>query len=559
MKKKESETLSRKQFVAGVGVAGIGLLTGSTLFGSGEKASASAAGDYSEHFIVCTWDEFGVSETNPNNTAAFNSAILAAKTSGKKLLIPPGVYKTVETINLADIEVEAAPGAIIEHYPPNDTTDCIAIIGTTEPETKRTIIKGLTIKGMQNNHPYGRALIRVGKGDYVHLMDVDLVKAKSQAFQCRPTAGGDWIENLMLFNVKVHESQEDGFHLKLSGTVTEYFKPFINQCTFINCETRKITRHSLLIENNLDSGNTACKISNIRFINCEFGVNPGADAIIRIKGGPNSAPVENISIEDSAIECTAQPSPMRTGAGVLITGRMAGKFNLENSIIYGTAGGGVIGYEQFDHFQIRNANSQADVPLLTSHEGLLDKIRTTAALAKGGGHADVRVLQAGEVLSVDVLERYNIDDNQNWYGYFRTSGKYVRPIINNVNVDATTAAGQSLFISAKCATSGNVTVTLNGTPFAVSLDAAIHTTPDLVADEIAKFSFTGFRALRSGKQSIAFTKADGLAPTIAVNYGATGVTGSTSEAALLRVLNTNPATNAILEIFIQRPVKDTGN
>lgn len=590
-------------------------------------------GNQSSSFVDVVKD-FGVSEASSDNTAAFNTAFTQA--GGNIILIPAGVYKTTGTISGGAITVLASPGAIIEHRPTNDTTDALVISGL---DAGRTTIDGLTIRGMPTGQLYGRDLIRISKGDYITLRNVYLVNPKRDAFQVRPTASQQWVENLLMENVKIqfpvlkplltaamtnvqtsltvnnstsypdylpfnviigtevvtvgaidkathtlsgltrgaegtvaaaHSTNDevqlrqgrDGFHFELSGAATSSFKPFINQVTMINCETRSVVRNTLNLTNTMTGAfaSTAVKLSNFRIINNEFGAAKGADDIIRIQGGAGVAPIENISIEDSAIENTEAE---RTGAGILISGKMSGHFNVDNTIIFGSTEK-VLGYDQFPHYFYRDVGSSAYVPVYSSHDALYKKERTIS-LASGGATADVHHLVAGEIIEGYVLDRYNASDNATWFNKFTTSGKSVPVQTSGNNIVMSVVNGRSLFISGNTlgnamTTSGNLTITIDSTPFNVPLDATIHTTPDVIATAVSKFTFTGFRALRAGTQSVVFSRVDGALPVVSVNYGTTGITGNLSLDAdnikLLRVANTHINTPAILEVLMKRAVKE---
>lgn len=355
-------------------------------------------------------------------------------------------------------------------------------------------------------------------------------------------------------DVQVRQGR-DGFHYEVQGAMSGSYKPFINQVTMINCETRSVVRHALMLENTITGATTAQKLSCFEIINCEFGVAKGADAIVRLKGngaGSNIPSIENISIRGTAIENTEAE---RTGAGVLITGRMSGLFNLDNSVIFGTAAK-VVGFEQFPHYYIRDIGSTAYVPLFSSHGGIFKKARTTGTLAPNNGinsTADIHALVDAEVIEGYVQEQFG---NTAFFNKFTTNGKSV-PVSAATNVTVSVANAQSLGISTACTTSGNITVTIDTVPFVIPLDSAEHYSPDLVATAIAAFTFTGIRALKSGTQTIIFTRADNVAPAVSATYGTTGVTGSVDTTAkALRITNTHASTTTSFDVLMDKAVKD---
>lgn len=369
-------------------------------------------------------DEYGVSTSSPDNTAAFNAAIIAAAAAGKILKIAPGIYKTVGIVNLGTTTPNAplaitieGTGATIEHYPTDDITDAMQIISMN---AGRTIVRGLTIKGLQNGHTFGRDGIRIGKGDYPTLEDVTIENVKRDAVQIRPTVSNNWIENYDFKKVKVQTCGRDAFHFELSGSATG---TFINQGTMDNCETRSVGRHTLMLQNDVTTSDSAQKISNLEISNMEFGAAIGSEAIIRLQGNPGVPPIENISIKGSAIEET---SGKRSGWGVEITGKMSGNIRLDNNILFG--------------------------------------------------------LQPSKILQ----------------------------------------------ITKPCTTSGNITITIDGTGAADVYTVPVTTaanTPALVADVIAAYTYTNtHRATRSGVQGVTFWESDEVQFTFTVDFGTTGIT-----------------------------------
>jgi hypothetical protein len=591
--------------------------------------------------------------TNAQTTAALNAAAIAAAAAKKPLVLTPGkVYKTEGTWNLG---TSAAPigivvigyGATIEHYPLDDNSDCIAIIGTN---SVRTIILGLLIKGQQNGHTFGRCGIRLGKGDYPTIEDVQIENFKQDGFQIRPTVTSHWVENYSLNRVKIQTAGRDGFHFELAGAVTD---TFINQGSMDNCETRSIARHTLMLENST-SVSSAQKISCLEVNNMEFGCSPGSEAIIRLKGGAGVATIENINIRGSAVEET---SGKRSGWAMECTGKMSGAITLNNNIIFGqqpakelfintpcttngnititidgtgtanvytvpittaantpalvadviatfdynnpasthrctrsgvqsatfwetdevqftftvdfgTTGvtadiitpGKIKGDRYFPMGWVQDVNSSAPIQLYSSHMPLKERPRTgTLVAATGGagtgGTADVYVLADGEINEGWVIERYN---SSTWKAAFQTFHKTVDTLYAPTNLTVMTAAGQGLFISTACTANGSITVTLDTVNvFVIPLTAVAHYTPDLVADAISRFTFTGYRVLRYNTQSVAFTKADGAAPTIGVTYGTTGAAGSTSAQTLLRIRNDHASSPTDFEVPIRRAVKES--
>lgn len=600
-------------------------------------------------------DDFGAaspSNTRAQTTAALNAAAIAAAAAKKPLVLTPNtIYQTEGTFNLGTTTPNAAIGivvegygATIEHYPLDDNTDAMAIISTN---TIRTIVRGLTIKGQQNGHTFGRDGIRIGKGDYPTLEDILIENVKRDGIQIRPTVTSNWVENYTFTRVKVQTAGRDGFHFELTGAATD---TFINQGSMDNCETRSIVRHSLMLENNT-TASSAQKISCLEINNMEFGVAPGPEAIIRLQGGASIATIENINIRGSAIEET---SGGRRGWAIECTGKMSGAITFNNNIIFGqqpakelfintacttngdititvdgtgspavfvvpvttasntpalvadviaafaytgthrctrsgiqsatfwetdevqltltvdfgTTGvtgdiitpGKIKGDRYFPMGWVQDVNSSAPIPLYSSHMPLKERPRTgTLAAATGGagtgGTADVYVLADGEINEGWVIERYN---SSTWKAAFQTFHKTVDTLYTPTNLTVMTAAGQGLFISARCSTNGSLTITLDTVNvFVIPLTAVAHNTPDLVADAIDRFTFTGYRVLRYNTQSVAFTKEDGTAPTLSILHGTTGVTSSITAQTLLRIRNDHASSPTDFEVPIRRAVKET--
>lgn len=324
------------------------------------------------------------------------------------------------------------------------------------------------------------------------------------------------------------------------------------------------------MQNDCINANSAQKLSAYLFDNCEFAAADGPHDIVRIQGSPGDGGsivplIENIVFRGTTIECTSQPSPKRLSAGINITGKMAGLLEFKNSIIYGTIDH-ILGHQLFDDYDTTNLNTSAYTPRYVAHQGILDKFRSTYTLATNAT-IDVKNLIDGEILSFFVQDKVNKNHNQHFFGYALTNGWYVHPVIDSTkgtggNVDFTTVPNKSIFFNAKCSQNGNVTITLDGTPFVVPVTTKGEITPDQVAKTISEFTFTGFRALWNKKQTVTFTRPDGAAfTTFTVDYASTGVNGSApADGTSLRVINKHATeTGSIFEVMYQRQVKETSN
>jgi hypothetical protein len=469
---------------------------------------------------------FGASPSLADNSTKINDALTSVGSSGKILFFPSGIFKTVASLNVGAVTIVMAPGAVIEHYPANDSTDCIVITGL---DAGRTQISGGIIRGMQNGHTFGRDLIRIAKGDYVVLKDIFLGYPKRDFVNLRPTASNQWIENLFFENVKCQHAQaattlsgagiadgsatsftltnastypdyvpfnifcedeimtvgaldkgtntasnvtrgvdgttavahtagkkvqtrlgRDGFHFEIQGAWSASFKPFINQVTLLNCETRSVPRHTVHILNTITGATTAQKESCFTILNGEYGAAAGPDSIIRIEGNASNFPIENIRIMDVAIEQTEQE---RTRYGVEITGSMSGFFQLENCIIFGNSLGKFTGYELFPQYHVRDVGSAAFVPLYMSHQGVSKALRTTATLnANAANFEDVHALVKGEILKCYVVDQSNSNDNIDWGAECTTLGKAILSKTEN-NIGLSVVGGQLRLTNTK--TSGN--------------------------------------------------------------------------------------------------------
>jgi len=466
---------------------------------------------------------FGVNikefQANPNladNTNQINAAILEAISSGRKVIGPPGVYTTTGTINLgtaatpAAVWFEGTPGFVIDHRPPNDTTDAVVVAGL---DAGRTIVNGVHIKGMQGGYGYGRDLIRVSKGDYPCFYDVSLTNPKRDAFHVRPTASNQWVENMWLEHVKVQFASKtsttinfaggisssdtsvtvangafttavapfnilienevitvgvvagnvfssltrgaegttaaahadgvtvasfigrDGFHFEVQGAWTSSYKPFINQVTLNNCETRSSTRHALMLLNTITGGTNANKLSCFTITgDTELAGEKGPHALVRLQA--DTQPIENISFDGCAIENT---NAERTGAGIEVTGNCSGMFRVENTVIFGTGAGtgvaSILGHDNFPHYYVRNINGSAYAPLYSSHTGISKKVRT-AALAQNATE-DVHTLIDGEWLEVLVTDQNNGSNNKTWFARATVIGRQVMVSASNFNLNVT--------------------------------------------------------------------------------------------------------------------------
>jgi hypothetical protein len=399
----EDKRVSRRGLSTALAATGIGVAAAPAL-GGAPAAHATAPGDW--HNVKV--DHGAAGDGVKDDTAAINNAVTAAASTGGTVYFPPGNYRVEGTVAVGVVSVEAAYGAVIEHYPADNTTDCIVVSGLNAGRTK---ISGLQVKGQQNGHTLGRDLLRVSKGDYVVLEDLYLASAKRDAVHVEPNASSAWIENLLLINVKVQSPVNDAFHFEIPAGPTAVF---INQTTMINCESRSAGRHALGLFNH-STGAASNKISAFKVLNCELaGAGSTSEPLVKLLTS-GSGTIENIAVEDSAVEDTAS---QRTGYAILITGNsMSGLFSFENSIHFGTALTGISGLDLFPHYSYRNITSSAYVPRYESHMGVYKKYRT--APLNAGGFEDTYTLQSGEVIKGYVLDRFN---SGNYYAEFTCWG-----------------------------------------------------------------------------------------------------------------------------------------
>lgn len=167
--------LSRRKMLAAIGAAGIGMAGTSMLGGAVRTAFASAPTDW---YNVKDPAYGAVGDGISDDAARIQAAINDAAASGGTIYFPPGRYRIQGTLTAGTVTLLGTIGSVLEHYPANDTTDCLVITGT---DAGRTKISSLTFKGLQNGHAFGQDLIRIKKGDYVVLEDVYLVTPKRDA------------------------------------------------------------------------------------------------------------------------------------------------------------------------------------------------------------------------------------------------------------------------------------------------------------------------------------------------------------------------------------------
>lgn len=418
--------VSRKQVLAGVGVAGISLLAGNTLLGSSEKASASATGDYSG---VVYPQQFGdVFTTNyAANRDLIQQAADYAKQTKSTLYFPAGIYKISKTLSFELINVDAAFGAEIWHFPDTNNEDCIVVTGADKSRTK---IQNLAIKGQQDGHTFGRHLLTIQKGDYITIQDVYIEDSVKDGVHI--TCGGSysWLENLLFINVRVQDAGQDAFQFIIGANITEVF---INQVTLINCESRNAVRHTLSMIN-LSTGSSSIKLSCFRFINCEFAGLASSEPLVKIQANEGvGASIENVAFIDSVVE---QRESNRTGAAIQIAGKMQGLFSFENSNTYGTTGGRIIGYEKFPHYHIRDINS-GGVPLLTSYSGIYRRHRTASLIQNA--YEDTLPVTAGDIFKGYVYDSENTGSHRSEFTIFH--GTQIHPLYSQ-NVTVTLVSGK---------------------------------------------------------------------------------------------------------------------
>lgn len=222
----------------------------------------------------------------------------------------------------------------------------------------------------------------------------------------------------------------DGFHFEVAGAWSGSFKPFINQVTLSNCETRSSTRHALMLLNTITGGTNANKLSCFTITgDTELAGEKGPHALVRLQA--DTQPIENISFDGCAVENT---NSERTGAGIEVTGNCSGMFRFENSVIFGT-GSKVLGYDQFPHYFVRDINSSAYSPVYNSHAGISKKVRTAALIQNGA--EDVHTLVDGEWLEVLVTDQNNGSNNKTWFARATVIGRQVMVSASNFNLNVT--------------------------------------------------------------------------------------------------------------------------
>jgi hypothetical protein len=123
--------VSRGELLAALGAAGVGIASASALGGS-SAAYATAPDDW--HNVKGDYGAVGDGTTD--DTTAINNAITGAAAAGGTVYFPPGTYRVNGTIEVGALAVQAAFGAVIEHYPANDTTDCM-VITASMPDGRR--------------------------------------------------------------------------------------------------------------------------------------------------------------------------------------------------------------------------------------------------------------------------------------------------------------------------------------------------------------------------------------------------------------------------------------
>lgn len=338
-----------------------------------------------------------------DDTAAINKAAAVSF----DLWMPGSISRIVGTVAFTRHFVTCAGGCELHHYPVNDTTDCVTITGANDG---RTSLTGLTIRGLQSGHTFGRDLLVIRKGDFVVVQDTSLFNAKRDGFHAEPAAAFFWIENLCLINVKAQVAGRDCFHYELPAAINDVF---INQTTHINCEARTAERHSLYIGNN-SSFSQDTKISVFSILNGEYSCRGqvSANALVKLET-LGTSPIESIKFDHTTVEDVTN---QHTGFGIEIVGTAyKGKFTWEGGIIFG-ATNFIGGYDKFPQYQLNDYGGNR-VPLLVSNQGVRTKYRT-ATLAQNASE-DVYTMTSGELVKGYVIDRFN---NGTWRAEFTAWG-----------------------------------------------------------------------------------------------------------------------------------------
>jgi hypothetical protein len=110
--------------------------------------------------------------------------------------------------------------------------------------------------------------------------------------------------------------------------------------------------------------------------------------------------------------------------------------------------------------------------------------------------------------------------------FTNSAGKDLYVIVDVTTVVAAVAEVASLAVTAAATTTGNVTVTLNGTGFPVAVDSTIETTATLVATKIRGTSFTGWTTGGSGTTVTFTSTTTGTRTDATYSAGTTGATGT---------------------------------
>jgi hypothetical protein len=232
-----------------------------------------------------------------NDAPAFQTAFNATPENG--VVIVPGTnafYRINSTIRLpASRSLRGFGWPILELNNKNSAVDLLIVeSGLYDDQYFGAVIDGILLRA--NASGRGRDLIRINGGDHVKLSDLRLLMAGRDGIHIEPNEADSWTENFHAERVYVDSCRRDAFNI----TTSNFSGVFINQSTFIQCESRSAGRYALALINNDNKGEA--KISALNWFNGELDATGGSAADVVFLQSTAGRPVEHIIFENCAIE-----------------------------------------------------------------------------------------------------------------------------------------------------------------------------------------------------------------------------------------------------------------
>lgn len=190
-------------------------------------------------------------------TSAFNAAIA----TGNAFTVPGGlVYQLSGPLKIAKRMTAVGDRATLNFTGLADGDDGVSLIASYAR------VSGFLI----NMNQTGRHGLVVQRGDYPKASDIQVLSSRKDGVSFYCGMDWDWIENGMFDGVRVTNCGRHGWSMILDGIGGEVglAHQFINECHFVNCETRgfgALEDGAVGFYSEIKSSNTSSKISGMHW------------------------------------------------------------------------------------------------------------------------------------------------------------------------------------------------------------------------------------------------------------------------------------------------------